>query len=834
MNNSFMVRALVALALTIASLPAFAARLGPSLETVLLDAAPETELEVIVTFHGDGPPTDEQLNLLSNLGLNGLALHELPIVGVVATPAEIDALLASSLVRSVWHNDPLEYDNDGGTELTGVDRLRTDPELRSSTGLPYSGKGVGLMINDSGIDGTHADLQYPEHVVQNVTAATNLAAHNSTANDLGLQGMVLPVTYTEDVANSDVGGGHGTHVAGIAGGTGARSGGLYEGVAPGADIIGYGSGAALFVLDALGGFDYALVNQFRYNIRIVSNSFGSPSEIGLPFDPDHPTSVATKKLADRGVVIVFSAGNSGSGEGTITGTFKKAPWVICVAAGNKAGNLSTFSSRGAITPTGGEVEINGETYVWQDRPTIMTPGEDIISVRNPTDPLAGTAGIDPAYEPFYSIKSGTSMAAPHAAGIVALMLEANPSLDWRDVKRIIQETATNVPGRGAWEVGAGYANAHAAVAEAAAAADFGATVNTLREFNANAPLELVQAETHDVTFTPVDSPLGNNDGVQFEVGNGPDIITAAADVGDNALFLTLISPSGESYGSGAGIVLLGTYIGVTAPAEPGTWTVQFRGVGGLTTAGGIDLDPLGLTNGYAAPTTRPVIVKQLRAGQISGLDDIDGHPLESLIVAGVANRIVDGLADGTFGPDLALTRIELAEYLTMGTGLRQWLPLDGSAGFADVTGSDQPFALAATAFGGALKDRAGVQESLMGATNGLFDPEAGVSRTELAFTLIQALGLEDQMTPVDGQVTREFDGSRYPVTDVDSLSPLEKAYVQAAIDLNLLRVEAVIVQDPFGFDPEISFLFHPDQDVSRAEYAVAGTQFVGIYRQSIE
>ncbi|HET6603819.1 MAG TPA: S8 family serine peptidase [Xanthomonadaceae bacterium] len=440
------------LALLAAQGPALAARLDPGLPDRLAGLDVAGAVEVIVTFEGEGPPDGQDLALLSGLGLKGITLRGLPVAGVLATGGQVQALLASGQVRSVWFNAPLQYEGGGAASTADVKQAHTGSPVHGR-GMPYSGRGVGVLVNDSGVDGKHRDLRYPEHVVQNVAGRVDL--HAATA--LG------PVSYTEDVADTDQAGGHGTLVAGIVGGTGHVSDrGRFKGVAPGADIIGYGSGPGLSTLDALGGFDYALTHQFEYNIRVIAGSFGNSADTGTPFDPDDPVNVATKALADRGVVVVFPAGNAGSAEATITGNFKKAPWVVTVGAGDNGGGLSVYSSRGS-NGNRGRVQVGGEVYHWVDRPTVTAP----------------EASADPG-------RVGTSMAAPHVSGIVALMLEANPALSWREVKRILQETATRIPGRTAWEAGAGHANAHAAVQAALGAGDPGATVHLNRRLDGRA------------------------------------------------------------------------------------------------------------------------------------------------------------------------------------------------------------------------------------------------------------------------------------------------------------------------------------------------------------
>lgn len=432
--------------------------IDPRLSSALASAT--GPLQVVVTFQGDSAPSATQIDLLRQVGVTtGVTFRSLPIAGVLATAAQVNALATNPEVRSLDLNYALSYDNYDATALTGVDKVRTDANMiRQNGGLPVNGSGVTVLVNDSGIDGTHPDHQFGTHLVQNVEAATNLNA---------LAPTLLPITYVENVPNTDATGGHGTHVAGIVGATGAMSGGKYEGVAPGADLVGYGSGAGLLLLDTLGGFDYALTHQAEYGIRVVTNSWGSTSDVGTDVDPNDPINVATKRLYDRGVVVVFSAGNSGPNATTITGNYKKAPWVITVAAGDKNLQLTDFSSRGT-SGKGGSFTIDGQTWTWSDRPTVTAPGALIISTRA-ASPIGviGTPDdielIEPAYLPFYTTLSGTSMAAPHVAGIVALMLDANPKLSPAQVKQILQETATPMTGYETWEVGNGYVNAYTAV-----------------------------------------------------------------------------------------------------------------------------------------------------------------------------------------------------------------------------------------------------------------------------------------------------------------------------------------------------------------------------------
>jgi serine protease AprX len=787
--------------------------LGPSLQDALAEVGPLTPVEVVVTFDQAGPLSLVQRTALSALGGGGVFFESLPMAGVVALPAQVGQIAQLPGVASVWLNEELTYFNEGSRQITGVDRLRTDPSFRTGNGLPYSGRGVTVVVNDSGIDATHADLPMGSKVVANVQGATNLNAVSS----------LLPITYLEGTPNTDTNSGHGTHCAATVAGLGVRSAGQHAGVAPGADLVGYGSGAVIAILDGLGGFDYAITHQFSFQnpIRVITNSWGSDGE----FAPESPIVQASYRAYQRGIVTLFAASNSGPGEDTHN-IYAQAPWVLSIGAGDKIGGLASFSSRGKKGEGYDFQTFDGKTWTYKNDITVVGPGVDIISARAATN-LGANGGdgdldaIPPAQLPFYTMISGTSMSTPHVAGIVALMLEADPTLGPLDVKRILMETATNMPGREAWEVGGGYVNAYAAVAAVlgrdVSSAGF---VNNLRAFNANALTVPGSAFTVDLDF----SPVGDREVHEFEVGSDVSLVKARAIVPSNTIAVVLESPTGKRYGSGITLPLLGEIAGTSGPGEPGTWKVYISGIGSVS---GVALDPLGITNGTALPGTITVDVETVRTSGYSGLGDIAGHPAQAFIQNGVSRRVVDGRANGTFGPDAPLLRQELAQFLVMGAGVRQAI---GSPVFTDAVATGfAPYARAVAASGAALKDREGFAPGLVRLQNGQFNGTGTVNRAELAYSLVGALGLHGVASGYTGDVFATFDGERIKLSDSNAIPSALRGYVQLALDAGLLNARFALAQGPFDLEPTVSASFSPGETVTRGAYAVAAVRLLDVY-----
>lgn len=266
------------------------------------------------------------------------------------------------------------------------------------------GRGVTVAVVDSGIY-AHPDL-----------AGRIVAAVDFTQDP--------PVVSTTPLSDP---GGHGTHVAGLVAGDGTASGGAYTGTAPCANIV------DVRVLDAFGqsttsvvlrGLQWVLANRRTYGIRIVNLSLGG--RVTSTYRRD-ALSVAAEALVFAGVNVVAAAGNGGPNSASILAPAND-PFVLSVGALDDMGTVkpsddvvATFSARG---PT---------LYDNAVKPDLIAPGRKLVSLLSPgstiaaqyPDRLVTSSG---ATSPQYLRLSGTSMAAPLVAGIIALMLEKEPSL----------------------------------------------------------------------------------------------------------------------------------------------------------------------------------------------------------------------------------------------------------------------------------------------------------------------------------------------------------------------------------------------------------------------
>lgn len=297
----------------------------------------------------------------------------------------------------------------------------------AASAFAQDGTGIGVAVIDSGI-AAHADL--------NNASGTSRVVYS--------QSFVAGDTTTSDKY------GHGTHVAGLIGGTGKSSGtangyaATFAGIAPNVNIINLrvldqnGAGTDSQVIAAI---QQAIALKSTYNIRVINMSMGRPVYEKYTLDPvDQAVEAAWK----AGIVVVCAAGNSGrfaatNGFGTV-GVPANDPAVITVGATMTKGTATRVDDQIASYSSKGPTTLDHIV-----KPDLVAPGNAQVSLRVagstldtlfPQYVVAPTSGTSKYY-----VLSGTSMATPIVSGAVALMLQKTPTLTPDQVKARLMRTA---------------------------------------------------------------------------------------------------------------------------------------------------------------------------------------------------------------------------------------------------------------------------------------------------------------------------------------------------------------------------------------------------------
>ncbi len=353
--------------------------------------------------------------------LGGKVTHTLGIIDAVAVeapPGVVAQLRRDARVREVTENGRVElasttYDptSDTGSMLSVSTVTGTRQQWKS-----YTGKGVDIALIDSG-----------------VTQVEGLATADKVVYgpDLSFE------SQSPDTRNLDTFG-HGTHMAGIIAGkdTGANPASptstQFLGMAPDARIV------SVKVADAYGATDVSQViagidwvvqhkNDPGFNIRVLNLSFGTPSTQSHLLDP---LAHAAEQAWHKGIVVVASAGNDGTGSGKLLNPAQN-PYVLAVGAEQSQGTKGISDDTIPDFSTRGDGARN---------PDVVAPGASIQSLRVPG------SWIDTQYPGGYINEryfrgSGTSQSAAVVSGAVALLLQQRPGLTPDQVKFLLRGNA---------------------------------------------------------------------------------------------------------------------------------------------------------------------------------------------------------------------------------------------------------------------------------------------------------------------------------------------------------------------------------------------------------
>ena len=358
----------------------------------------ENTISVIVDF--DHTPTAQDQDMLEK-EVDFQTQFRYHLIDSIAGRIGVEDLLDASRLPGVVL---IELDGILTTQMNDVNDIHGIPMIWEDTG--YTGEGSVVSIIDTGIDSEHVGLDDMDD--DNSTNDSKVIAFYDAVNN------PEKTNGTEIKAYDDQG--HGTHCAGITAGTGAPD---FEnvGVAPQAQLVGVkvldegGSGSFATVM---AGMEWTVDKRHDFNIRAASMSLGGFGLIEWTSSEEESVNRMANEMVRSGVALFIAAGNSAVS--AQIGTPGSAEDVITVGALDKDTSIAVYSSQ-------------GPTEEGRVKPNIAFVGSSVMA------PEANSGDGYVAY-------SGTSMATPGAAGLAALMYQANPDLSPFDIRNIMQETST--------------------------------------------------------------------------------------------------------------------------------------------------------------------------------------------------------------------------------------------------------------------------------------------------------------------------------------------------------------------------------------------------------
>tara|TARA_B100000927_G_scaffold291633_1_gene294993 strand:- start:13503 stop:18338 length:4836 start_codon:yes stop_codon:yes gene_type:complete len=422
---------------------------------------------VCYSWHPDESDVTRLKEVLSNHGWDEYETYfrtvdilDTIIVEHVPVSSLIDILMLEGVVLVEQQDVLVPYLN---TATKGSKVRASDVFSETMMDYGYDGSGVVIAIADTGVDNEHFSLDdFSDDNTDNEAEPDELPDPKWVA---GCDSTSWNQQDCDDGGDDpDDGDGHGTHVAGIALGTGGPNR-ENQGYAPGAylvDIKVMTDAGASNSGYTVAGINWAVQNvdtdwgnnDSSRGIDILSMSFGSGSNPAGGEDPgDNGTSqdsLAVNAASEAGIVCVAAIGNDGYRRVTSVGAADSAITVGSIddKASIERGDdsISSFSNSGPR-------EDDGDDNEWDElKPDIVGPGSNIMSAQHAASSSSLPGSAKPLASDNYVQKSGTSMSTPAVAGFIAAMLQMDDDLTPQEVKDILRNNSETRGGASAPDI----------------------------------------------------------------------------------------------------------------------------------------------------------------------------------------------------------------------------------------------------------------------------------------------------------------------------------------------------------------------------------------------